>query len=111
MFCTGIHEPKPFGHSTELSDTVRGTGVEKKWKFLNQADRGSLVVRKYLYETISKGTDDEPIWVYDSEILNMKVGSIYHLRHGKITEIPWFLQKKGLKEHLQSKIPNDIISL
>ena len=29
-------------------------------------------------ETILKGTDDEPIWEYDSEILNMKVGSIYH---------------------------------
>ena len=27
-------------------------------------------------ETILKGTDDEPIWEYDSEILNMKVGSI-----------------------------------
>ena len=67
-------------------------------------------MRKYLqvYETIWKGTDDEPIWVYDSEILNMKVGSIYQVL---VTEIPCFFTKKGLKEHLQSKIPNDIISL
>ena len=99
MFCTGIHEPKPFGHSTELSDTVRGTGVEKKWKFLNQADRGSLVVRIYLYETISKGTDDEPIWVYDSEILNMKVGSIYQV---PVTEIPCFFLQKRVSKNICS---------
>ena len=92
IFYTGIHEPESDDPRTKLTNTVRGTRVKKIWKISDQADRGSLVMRKYLYETISKGTDDEPIWVYDSEILNMKVGSIYQVL---VTEIPCFFYKKG----------------